>query len=125
LPDEATLAMFLSHELAHISLGHRLDTKYAFNDRLLFTDEEAFRQLNFRRNDQEERAADARAFELLAKSPYKDKLAGAGLFLEQLRLKAPALPALIQPHLGDRLADGKGVLQMNKIRETAPKLEPE
>src|SRR5205085_10740622 len=26
LPDEASLAMILAHELAHIALGHRLDT---------------------------------------------------------------------------------------------------
>jgi len=125
LPDEATLAMFLSHELAHVTLGHRLDTKYAFNDRLLFQDEEAFQRLSFRRNPAEERAADQRGFELLSKSPYKDKLAGAGLFLEQLRVKAPALPSLIRPHLGDRLADGRDVLQMNRVRASAPKLEPE
>jgi hypothetical protein len=125
LPDEATLAMFLSHELAHITLGHRLDTKYAFNDRLVFNDEEAFKRLNFRRNAAEERAADQKALELLSKSPYKDKLGGAGLFLEQLRVKSPKLPSLIRPHLGDRLTDGRDVLQMNQIRATAPKLEPE
>ena len=34
LPDEASLAMVLAHELAHIALGHKLDTKFAFNDRL-------------------------------------------------------------------------------------------
>ena len=33
LPDEPSLAMVLAHELAHIALGHRLDTKLAFNDR--------------------------------------------------------------------------------------------
>ncbi len=36
LPDEASLAMVLSHELAHIALGHRLDTRYAFNDRYIY-----------------------------------------------------------------------------------------
>ena len=39
LPDEASLAMVLSHELAHIVLGHNLGSKYAFNDRMLFSDE--------------------------------------------------------------------------------------
>src|ERR1019366_8654943 len=34
LPDEASLAMILTHELAHIALGHHLDTKLAFNDRM-------------------------------------------------------------------------------------------
>src|SRR5438093_3080650 len=41
LPDEASLAMILAHELAHIALGHRLDTMYAFNDRMLFDDPES------------------------------------------------------------------------------------
>ena len=39
LPDEASLAMVLSHELAHIVLGHNLGSRYAFNDRMLFSDE--------------------------------------------------------------------------------------
>src|SRR5580704_2751930 len=39
LPDEASLAAVLSHELAHIVLGHNLGSKYAFNDRMLFSDE--------------------------------------------------------------------------------------
>jgi predicted Zn-dependent protease len=37
LPDEASLAAVLSHELAHIVLGHNLGSKYAFNDRMLFS----------------------------------------------------------------------------------------
>ena len=39
LPDEGSLAMVLSHELAHIVLGHNLGSQYAFNDRMLFSDE--------------------------------------------------------------------------------------
>jgi hypothetical protein len=124
LPDEASLAMFLSHELAHIALGHGLDTRYAFSDRLLYRDEDAFHHLGFRRSEKEELEADRRALELLANSPYKDKLAGAGLFLEQLKARAPSLRALIRPHLGDRLARGDEVLHMAKVMETAPKLEP-
>src|SRR6202021_1722098 len=42
LPDEASLAMVLAHELGHIALGHRLDTKYAFGDRMNFPDEKTF-----------------------------------------------------------------------------------
>src|SRR2546428_173986 len=33
LPDEASLAMMLAHELGHIALGHRINTKLAFTDR--------------------------------------------------------------------------------------------
>ena len=45
LPDESSLAMVLSHELAHIVLGHNLGSKYAFNDRMLFSDEATYQNL--------------------------------------------------------------------------------
>src|ERR1035438_1284810 len=45
LPDEASLAMVLAHELAHIALGHALDTKFAFNDRMFFPDPQTFERL--------------------------------------------------------------------------------
>ena len=42
LPDEASLAAVLAHELAHIVLGHNLGSKYAFNDRMLFSDDSTY-----------------------------------------------------------------------------------
>ena len=39
LPDEASLAAVLAHELSHLVLGHELDTKYAFSDRMIFPDD--------------------------------------------------------------------------------------
>ncbi len=106
LPDEASLAMVLAHELSHIVLGHSFDTKLAFNDRLFFPDEESFRRLDFKRNSETEEAADVKAAELLRNSPYKDKLANAGLFLKALQQKGSELPNLIRPHLGNSLAGG-------------------
>ena len=49
LPDEASLAMVLAHELAHIALGHKLDPKFAFNDRLIVSDEQLLAALDFTR----------------------------------------------------------------------------
>ena len=74
LPDEASLAMVLSHELAHIVLGHNLGSKYAFNDRMLFSDESTYNNLGFKHIPEEETAADAKALELLKASPYAQKL---------------------------------------------------
>jgi hypothetical protein len=122
LPDEASLAMVLSHELAHIVLGHRMDTKLAFNDKLLFPDEDSFQRLDFKRNAADEEAADTKALELLKSSPYKDKLGNAGLFLKALQEKAPELPNLIRPHLGNSLTAGKG-MRMNVLVESAPALD--
>src|SRR2546429_3428647 len=63
LPDEASLAMVLSHELAHIVLGHNLGSKYAFNDRMLFTDESTYQNLGFKHIPEEEVAADKKAMD--------------------------------------------------------------
>src|SRR5579864_6062564 len=70
LPDEASLAAILSHELAHIVLGHNLGSKFAFTDRMLFSDESTYQNFGFRHNPEEETAADAKAVELLKNSPY-------------------------------------------------------
>jgi hypothetical protein len=122
LPDEASLAMVLSHELGHVVLGHRFDTKLAFNDRLLFPDQESFEHLRFRHTQAEEEAADAKAVELLKNSPYKDKLGNAGLFLKALQQKAPQLPNLIRSHLGNSIADGKSI-RMSSLLAQAPALD--
>src|SRR6185503_2645282 len=85
LPDEASLAAVLCHELAHIVLGHNLGSKYAFNDRMLFSDEGTYQNLGFRHIPEEETAADKKAIELLKNSPYAQKLDNVGLFLKALQ----------------------------------------
>jgi len=122
LPDESSLAMILSHELAHIVLGHKLDTKLAFNDRMFFPDEDTFQSMGFNRNQADEDAADKKAVELLTSSPYKDKMATAGLFLQVMKLRAPALKNLIRPHLGSSLVEANG-LRMSTLLTGAPQLD--
>jgi hypothetical protein len=122
LPDEASLAMVLAHELSHIVLGHHFDTKLAFNDKLFFPDEESFQRLDFKRTPADEEAADTKALELLKNSPYKDKLGNAGLFLKALQQKGPDLPHLIRPHLGNSFAGGKSI-RMSSLLAGAPELD--
>jgi Zn-dependent protease with chaperone function len=123
LPDEASLAMVLAHELGHIVLGHRLDTKYAFGDRLVFPDEDTFARIQFARDPQQQEAADKKAVELLQNSPYKDKLGGAGLFLRALEARSKDLPALITPQFGARMAKGDSVFRMSALLQSAPALQ--
>jgi hypothetical protein len=124
LPDEASLAMVLSHELAHIVLGHNLGSKYAFNDRMLFSDESTYENLGFRHVPEEEAAADKKAIDLLKNSPYSRKLDTAGLFLKELSTRQAALSALLHPHLGNSLADSKGgVMRMAGLMTSAPALD--
>jgi hypothetical protein len=103
LPDEASLAMMVAHEVSHVVLGHRIGGQYAFFDRLLFEEKDTFRHFGFARTQAEEEAANAKANELLQNSPYKDQLATAKLFLEALDNLQKEIPNLISPHLGDRV----------------------
>jgi hypothetical protein len=123
LPDEASLAMILTHELAHIVLGHRLDTKLAFNDRMFFPDERTFERMDFARDRSQEEAADKKAIELLNNSPYKDKLGTAGLFLKAVQARAPALKNLIRAHLGDSLLNGDAT-RMSTLMTGSPPFDP-
>ena len=124
LPDEASLAMVLSLELAHIVLGHNLGSKFAFNDRMLFTDESTYRNFGFRHVPEEEAAADKKAMEMLKNSPYSQKLDTAGLFLKELSARSPALSALLTAHLGNSFVDGKGgIARMAPLMNSAPALD--
>jgi hypothetical protein len=124
LPDEASLAAVLSHELAHIVLGHNLGSKFAFNDRMLFSDESTYQNFGFRHNPDEEVAADAKAIELLKNSPYAQKLGSAGLYLKQLQSRGPMLSALLTAHLGNNFSDGKGqITRLSALMSSAPALD--
>ena len=97
LPDEASLAMILSHELAHIALGHKLDTKYAFNDRMIVSDEQLLASLDLARSPHDEAEADAKGIEFLKNSPYKDKLARPVCFCARRLKPPPMLPTCSAP----------------------------
>jgi hypothetical protein len=103
LPDEASLATMIAHELSHVVLGHRLDSSFAFFDQLLIDDKETFRHFGFARTPDEEKAANTKALQLLANSPYKNQLGNAGLFLTALETRSKEIPNLISPHLGNRV----------------------
>ncbi len=123
LPDEASLAAVLAHELAHIVLGHNLGSKYAFNDRMLFSDEGTYNNLGFKHIPEEETAADKKAIELLNNSPYAQKLDNVGLFLKALQARAPQLNALLTTHLGNPLAEGGTIDRLKDLESKGPALD--
>jgi hypothetical protein len=123
LPDEASLAMVLAHELSHVALGHLLiDTRFGFADRLMIPDAAVIPTLMFSHTPEQETEADAKVLELLGKSPYQDKLAVAGLFLRQVTAHARALPNLVRPHFGDYIrGEEESLMQLvSKSPELAP-----
>lgn len=114
LPDEASLATILAHELSHVVLGHRLYSQYAFFDQLLVVDKETFRHFGFARTPDEENQANAKAIQILNNSPYKNQLGNAGLFLQALEKRSKEIPNLISPHLGNRIP------VISDLKSTAP-----
>jgi len=123
LPDEASLAAVLSHELAHIVLGHNLGSKYAFNDRMLFSDDATYQNLGFKHIPEEETAADKKAIEFLKNSPYAQKLDNVGLFLKALQQRAANLNALLTTHLGNPLAEAGQVSRLSALSTQGPALD--
>ncbi len=114
LPDEASLATMIAHELSHVVLGHRLDSQYAFFDQLLVDDKDTFKHFGFARTADEEKQANDKAMQLLATSPYKNQLGNAGLFLQALQSRQKEVPNLISAHLGNRVPN------MPNLQSTTP-----
>jgi Peptidase family M48 len=99
LPDEASLAMILAHELAHILSGRTLSEQWAVRDWSVFMVKDRFNHFGFPINAGIEEAANAKATQLLQMSPYKDKLRNSVLFLQMLGSQAQSLPSLVSPHV--------------------------
>jgi len=125
LPDESSLAAVLAFQLAHIVLGHKIDTAFAFNDRLLFPSESTFERIPMGHTPADNEEAAKKAMDLLNHSPYKDKLASAGLYLRQLHALVPALQALNTSRIGDALVkDPKtGDMWLANVEAKGSKLE--
>ncbi len=100
---EGNLDALLAFQLAHIITGHKLDTKYAFNDRLLFPDNSAFKRIPMHHTDADNTEAAKKALELLAAEKLADKQGYFGLYLQQLQQRIKGLRALNEPMIGDAL----------------------
>jgi hypothetical protein len=122
LPSEEAIASVVAMELAHIVMGHHIDTRYAFNDRLLFPDEATFQRIDMYHSDHDNAEAVKRAMEYLNASMYKDKLPNAGLYWEQLAERGKVLKALNTPKLGDSLLKQDGTPWMADLAHGAPKI---
>jgi hypothetical protein len=123
LPSEEAIASVISMELAHIAMGHHIDTRYAFNDRLLFPDESTFQRIDMYHNDHDNAEAAKKGMEYLQASMYKDKLANAGLYYAQLVDRSKQLKALNTPKLGDSLLKADGTPWMADLQHMSPKID--
>ena len=95
LPDEATLAAVLAHELAHVVLHHSLGAESTSKFDVPFSDLEIFTKLHFRFDDAEEAEADKKGRELFSKSPYQENAESVSLFMQALEARSAQLPNLV------------------------------
>jgi hypothetical protein len=93
----------LAFQLAHIILGHRLDTKYAFSDRLLFPSTSVFERIPMHHTDADNEEAAKEAMKLLDAKELAGGQQYFGLYLQQLQARLKGLPALNTPMIGDAL----------------------
>jgi len=97
------LNAILAFQLAHIILDHRLDTKYAFSDRLLFPSTSVFERIPMHHNDADNLAAAKKAMDLLNAKELAGGQQYFGLYLQQLQQRLKGLTALNTPMIGDAL----------------------
>src|ERR1700722_3687172 len=122
LPDEATLAAVLAHELAHIALGHSVGAEALSGVTLPFSDLEIFDKLNFHFDPAQEADADKKGLELFLKSPYKDQLTNAGLFLKALQARSPQLPNLLHGRFSNDFGNSH-LVGMEALAKTGKNLQ--
>ncbi|HEY9136715.1 MAG TPA: hypothetical protein VIM67_00465, partial [Terriglobus sp.] len=127
------LYAIIAFQVAHILQGHRLDTKYAFNDRLLFPDSSAFEKIPMHHTDKDNEEAAKKTMELLQPKELNAAAGQFGLYLAQLQDRSKSLTALNDPMIGDSLIKdpktntfwlqglvGKGPkLDMNDLKQNA------
>jgi len=119
------LNAILAFQIAHIILAHRLDTKYAFNDRLLFPTTSVFNRIPMHHTDADNAAAAKKALELLNAKELEGGQQYFSLYLQQLQVRVKNLKALNEPMIGDGLvkSDTDPTFWMQAIMSKGPKLD--
>ncbi|SEG06586.1 hypothetical protein SAMN05421819_1870 [Bryocella elongata] len=112
----------LAFQIAHIILGHRIDTKYAFSDRLMFPPESAFQRLPMGHTDKDNAEAAKEAMKLLGAKELADGAPFFGLYLQQLQARQKGLKSLNTPQMGDSLVKSDGTFWMQELVAKGPKL---
>lgn len=112
----------LAFQIAHIILGHHIDTKFAFSDRMMFPAQSAFQRIPMHHTDQENIDAAKKTVELLSAKELTDGQQWFGLYLQQMGARYKGLKALNEPMMGDGLLKPDGTFWLQALVTKAPKL---
>ena len=122
LPSEEAIASVIAMELAHIAMGHHIDTRYAFNDRLLFPDESTFQRINMYHSRPRQRGGRQEGDGVSAGLDVQGPAGQRGPLLCAVGGPVKVLKALNTPKLGDSLLKADGTPWMADLPQMAPKL---
>ena len=117
------LNAILAFQLAHIVTGHRLDTKYAFEDRLLFPENSVFKNIPMHHTDADNTEAAKKTMEWLNAKELVDSQKYFGLYLQQLQQRVKGLKALNEPLIGDSLVKSGPTTTTFWLQALMPKAE--
>ena len=123
LPSEEAIASVIAMELAHIAMGHHIDTRYAFNDRLLFPDESTFQRIDMYHSGrrQRDRPRSGR-WSICRPRCTRTGWPTPACTTNSWSDRAKVLKALNTPKLGDSLLKPDGTPWMADLSHMAPKL---
>jgi len=102
------VASVLAVELAHIQLGHRLDARYAFSERMMFANTQTYENLRLVHAPADDEAAAKLARKYIAASLYGDKIATISAYYSVLEDASRRLPELTNGYLADSLLGPDG-----------------
>ncbi len=122
LPDEATLAAVLAHELAHIVLHHSVGDGLLSGHTVPFSDLDIYAHFNFHFPSADEDDADKKGLELFSKSPYKAQLANVGLFLEAVEARSTQFPNLLHGRFSNDFGSSH-LIQMQALAQIPKRLQ--
>jgi hypothetical protein len=117
VPNEETLATMLAFEMADALEPKSAEDQYGFSDVLRLTPTQVLKKMTFVDTREEAQKNGEKALAWLRNSPYKDRLANAGLFLSQLQSQKSALKELIGARLGNR------IYLTSQLLQSAPALD--
>lgn len=119
LPDEASLALVLADQLAHMALGYRPPTQFAFRDNTMLDDATLLARLHFRRTPEQISSGAKKALEIIRTSPYKNSSKSI-LFLDAVAVRGASLQRLLEPNLGDQIPTAGALAAELKALGSAP-----
>lgn len=105
IPDEPTLAALLTHDLAHIALGHTETENLFFADSLMFRPKDTFKKFHSLYSDKQELAATQLAQTWMKNSPYKDSTKSVDCFTQVLRARSFPIYDLLDANMGESAYD--------------------